>query len=231
MNNSIKTVAAPLSLLLFVLFLAHPAAGQVKKRIILVPEWSPSVEEEEEAWLELQEIRVAGRLIAPGQTFDADENWLKGMTLRVKVVGSKPFAAFSLGGQLFETVDGKSLPHESVKYSVMWMWGRAIRPQQGKPKLTTLKPGVVVELNYKNVEEIYREALVEAQEGTFCKLDMWGFHIQYHDGTVLDARLKYTGNTGHQPAGCASQQRHVPDPRHDGSQVNRSRWAAGEAGR
>ncbi|WP_258304826.1 hypothetical protein, partial [Escherichia coli] len=68
---------------LSLMFVDH-AAGQVKQRLIPFPEWATSSDEDDEVPLELVEIRVGGQTVILGQSFTADSNWLKKITLRVK---------------------------------------------------------------------------------------------------------------------------------------------------
>ncbi len=59
-----------------------------------------------DTYLEFIEIKMAGKPVVLGQPFDADESWLKGMTLRVKNLSDKPIVAFGVGGGL---ISGMSL--------------------------------------------------------------------------------------------------------------------------
>ncbi len=193
MNYSSRTRTILLSLLVVTVCFALPVAGQVKKRIIMLPEWS-TLDEQEEDRLELIEIKVAGRPVIPGQAFDADENWLKDMTLRVKLIGPKPVVAFQVSGVLFAGLNEKPLPHESVKNGLGWRWGKGFDPEKEKHRGAILKPGEIIELSYKNVSQLYRRVLAKEEEGGFCKLELGPGFRQYEDGTFLNPLIKYTGN-------------------------------------
>lgn len=173
----------PTALSLILLFFIQPVFGQVKKRVLPFPEWSAASDEDEIA-LELAEIRVGGRPIILGQAFDADENWLKNMTLRVKNISKKAIVAFGLGGGLLEGINEELKPYASFQYGIGWKWGKQFAPEKGKPKGTTLKPGETLELSYANVDQLTRKVLAKAGEGVFCKLQFMAPAIQYADGTV-----------------------------------------------
>src|SRR6266436_5636191 len=78
--------------------------AQKKQRVIPFPDWSLK-NTDDEVSLELVEIKISGRSIALDKPFDADDDWLKKMTLRVKNVGTKPLVAFGVGGGLLHHVD------------------------------------------------------------------------------------------------------------------------------
>ena len=183
MKYTSRTRVAALGFAVITLLFAHPAAGQVKKRLIPFPEWASSYEEGEEIQLELVELRVAGKPVITGQPFDADENWLKGLTLRVKNIGDKPIVAFGVGGGLLSGVDEELPPRASFRYGIAWNWGKGFDPEKGKPTGAVLKPGETVELSYVNVDGLTRKVLAREGEGAFCKLKFMAPAVQYEDGT------------------------------------------------
>ena len=194
MKCSSKIKVTSLGLVVATLFLVHPVAGQVNKRVIPFPAWASSIDEDDEIPLELVEIKVAGRPVILGQAFDADESWLKNMTLLVKNVGSKPIIAFEVGGGLLAAVDEELPRYASFRYGIGWTWGKGFAPEKEKAKGAVLKPGQIVELSYVNVNEEYRQML--AKEGTFSKLKFMAPGVQYQDGTVdLLSRMRFYGNT------------------------------------
>ena len=83
--------------------------------------------------------------------FDADDNWLKNLTLRVKNVGTKPIAFFNIGGGLFRRMDEALAWDESYQYVLGWeLEEREIGLSEiERPKRRGLKPGESVELNIR----------------------------------------------------------------------------------
>jgi hypothetical protein len=157
------------------------ALGQSKERIIPLPEWS--LDAEEEAQLELVEIKIAGKPIAIGESFDADENWLKAMTLRVKNISKKPIITFVLVSGLLEAIDEELQPSASFRYGIAWKWGKDSKPGKAQTKRIVFKPGEILELSYAHVNELNRKVLAKRGEGAFCKLEFMAPAIQYEDGT------------------------------------------------
>jgi hypothetical protein len=195
MKYSSGTRVAVLSFVVITLLFVHPVAGQEKKRIIPFPEWASSYEENEEIQLELVEIKVAGKPIILGQPFDADENWLKDMTLRVRNISNKPIIVFGVGGGLLEAADEELPPYASPKYGIGWHWGKGIDPEKKQSTGAVLKPGEIVELSYLNVGRLTRNVLAKEGEGAFCKLTFMAPGIQYADGRVAPMpRMRFYGN-------------------------------------
>ena len=183
MKYSSRRGLALLGFAVITLLLARPAVGQVKKRFVPLPEWASSNQEDEEVQLELVEIKVGGKLVILGQPFDADESWLKDMTLRVKNIGDKPIVAFGVGGGLLSGVGEELPPYASFRYGIAWNWGKGFNPEKEKPAGPVLKPGETVELSYANVDELTRKVLAKEGEGAFCKLKLMAPAVQYEDGT------------------------------------------------
>ena len=195
MKYSSETRAAFLSLVVVTLLFVHPVVGQVKKRLVPFPEWASSYEEGEEIQLELVEIKVAGNPVLLGQPFDADEDWVKKMTLRVKNISNKPIVAFGVGGGLLTSIDEELPPYASFQYGIGWNWGKGFNPAKEKLRGAVLKPGEVVELSYVNVDQLTRKVLAQAGEEAFCKLKFMAPSIQYADGTVDSIpRMRFHGN-------------------------------------
>src|SRR5689334_17518349 len=124
MKNSRRTRRTILLLIVSTLLSAYPVLGQVKKRVIPFPEWASSSAEDNEVLLEVVEIKVAGKPIVLGRTFDADENWLKDMVMRVKNVSNKAIITFGLSGGFLEGIDEELQPYASYQYALGWDWGR-----------------------------------------------------------------------------------------------------------
>ena len=190
-----KTKATYLILVILGLSFALPVTGQVKKRVITLPEWSP-LYEDEEFRVELVEIRIAGRPVIPGHAFDADGDWLKQLTFRVRIIAPSPVVAFGLSGELFAGINEEPPPHASVVHGVVWGWGKGFDPRKERAKGKVIKTGAVIELGYDNVERIYRDLLAEKRAGTFCKLRLGPWNMQYKDGTVVRPLLKFVGSRG-----------------------------------
>jgi hypothetical protein len=189
MRCSSRAGAAFLGLVVAALSSLQPVAGQSKKRLVPFPEWASSFEEDAEVLLELVEIKVAGKRVTLGQPFDADENWLKDTTLRVRNISRKPIVAFGVGGGLLEGV-GEELPHRaSYRYGVAWNWGEGFDPEKEKPAGAVLKPGETVELGYSNVSVLTRKSLAKEGEGAFCKLQFMAPAVQFADGTDVPTPL------------------------------------------
>lgn len=196
MGHLRRVRATLLGILAVTAFCAQTAAGQVKQRIILLHEtmWPG---DEGEARVELLEVKVAGLRVVPGRAFEADENWLKNITLRVKIIAPRPALAFDMGGVLYAGPDEEPPPHASVERSILWRWGRMLDPEKEKRPggARPLKSGQVVELSYANVGELSRQTLGKAGEGTFCKLELGAYLIQYTDGTTSSLLMKSYGGT------------------------------------
>jgi hypothetical protein len=168
------------------------ATAQTKTRLLPFPAWSLD-DTDDEVSLELVEIKIAGKRIGLDKSFEADENWLKNMTLQVKNVGTKPIVAFGIGGGLLTRIDEELPAYASFEYGIGWTWGKQFDPDKEKSKSTTLKPGEIVELAYRNVDSLTRKVLAKAGEGTFCKLKFMAPGIQYADGDSagMTARMRF----------------------------------------
>jgi hypothetical protein len=194
MKYSNKISVSLLSLIVVTLLSVHPIVGQLKKRVIPFPEWASS-SEEDESQLELVEIKVAGRPIVLGQSFDAAENWLKDMTLRVKNISKKPIVAFGIGGGLLKGIEEELPLYSSFQYGIAWNWGKGFDSKKEKSKGIVFRPGETVELSYVNVSQLGRKVLAKEGEGAFCKLKFMSPSIQYEDGTIDSMpRMKFYGN-------------------------------------
>jgi hypothetical protein len=169
-----------LLIIIFVSACSQIALGQSKERIIPFPQWA--IEAEDEAQLELVEIKIAGNPIAIGEAFDADENWLKAMTLRVKNISKKPIITFGVAGGLLEGVDEELPPYASFRYGIAWNWGKSSNSGKAQTKRIVFKPGEILELSYVHVDELTRKVLANQGEGAFCKLKFMAPGIQYKDG-------------------------------------------------
>jgi len=167
----------------FVLLGAEVGMAQTKNRLIPFPDWSLD-NTDDELSLELLEIKIAGKPIALDTPFDADDNWLKDMTLRVKNIGTKPIVAFGVGGGLLHGVWEELPMYASYQYGIAWNWGTNFNPEKEKPKGPGLKPGETVELTYANVNSLHRHTLSKDGEGTFCKLEFVAPAVEYIDGTA-----------------------------------------------
>ena len=141
--------------------------------------------QDDKVCLELVEIKIAGQPIVLDKPFDAADNWLKNMTLRVKNVGTKPIVFFNVGGGLFRRVDEELAWDASWQYVIEWNWGKRFNPEKEKPKKRGLEPGESVELTYTNVDSFNRGTLglVKEGEGAFCKLEFAPPAVEYIDGT------------------------------------------------
>lgn len=165
-----------------VLITVQIAGAQKKARLIPFPAWSLE-ETDFPASLEVVEIKIAGKPIALDTAFDADDDWLKNMTLRVKNVGTQPIAAFGVGGGLLHGI-GEELPgYASFRYGIGWNWGNNFNPDKEKHYGPVLNAGDTIELSYANVDSITRRVLAKEGEGVFCKLKFMAPAIQYVDGS------------------------------------------------
>ena len=98
---------------------SHSANAQTKERLVPFPDWSLD-NTDEEVSLELVEIKIVSNPIALDKPFEADDNWLKNMTLRVKNIGTKPIVAFGVGGGLHHGVAEELSMHASFDYGMAW---------------------------------------------------------------------------------------------------------------
>jgi hypothetical protein len=157
--------------------------AQTKKRLIPFPDWS-AAETNDEVALELVEIKIAGNPIRLDQPFDADDNWLKEMTLRVKNVGTKTITTLDIGGGLLHSVDEELPSSSSYQYAVRWHWTTGLKLDKENPPDREIRPGETIELTYAHVNSIYRRTLAKEGEGSFRKLKFTRPGIQYADGTL-----------------------------------------------
>lgn len=162
---------------------ANSATPQTKQRIITIyPSWTN--DDDDMVCLELVEIKVAAQPIALVEPFDADDNWLKNMALRVKNVGTKPIAYFDVGAILFKGIEEKLAWDESPKYVIGWTWGKRFNPEKEKFEGASLEPGQSVGLTYANVSPFHRGVLAQVvNEGALRKLEFTGPAVKYIDGT------------------------------------------------
>ena len=167
-----------------VVMCVHASTAQTKKRLVPFPDWSLD-NTDDEASLELVEIRIAGKPIALENTFAADDNWLKNMTLRVKNIGTKPIVAFGVGGGLLHGVTEELPMYASFEYGIAWNWGKHFNPDKEKHRGPVLNVGDTIELSYTNVDALTRRVLAHDGEGAFCKLKFMAPAIQYADGTSI----------------------------------------------
>jgi len=157
-------------------------SAQTKKRVIPFPAWSLDSTDDPVS-LELIEIKIGDKPIALDTPFDANDTWLRNMTLRVKNIGTKPIVAFGLGGGLLLGV-GEELPmYASFDYGIAWNWGNNFNPDKEKHHGPVLNVGDTVELTYANVSSLTRRVLAKEGEGAFCKLKFMAPAIQYADGS------------------------------------------------
>jgi hypothetical protein len=175
-----KTITA--LCVLVVLICIQPATAQTKKRLIPFPDWSLD-NTDDEVSLELVEIKIAGKPIALDKPFDADDNWLKNMTLRVKNIGTKPIVAFGVGGGLLPGIAEELPGYASFQYGIAWNWGNNFNPDKDKHHGPVLNVGDSVELSYANVSGLTRRVLAKEGEGAYCKLKFMAPAIQYADGS------------------------------------------------
>ena len=181
-----------------VLICVHAATAQTKKRLVPLPAWSLD-DTDGEVSLELVEIKIAGKPIALDEPFDADDNWLKNMTLRVKNVGTKPIVAFGVGGGLLHGVAEELPMHASFDYGIAWNWGKSFNPEKEKHHGPVFKVGDIVELSYANVNAFTRRVLAKEVEEPISKLKFMAPAIQYADGSSvgIGARMRFR-KTRHQ---------------------------------
>ena|ERR1700680_321006 len=194
MSSLVTAKSTLLIIAVALVVVSQPIAGQVKKRLIPYPQWADERDEDEKISLELVEIRVAGRLVVLGEPFEADENWLKDMTLIVRHIGKKPIVAFGVGGELLEGVNEELPMHASFQYGIAWNIGRGFNALKQKPTRNVLKPGQTATLSYQNVGPLTRKVLGKLGEGTFRKLEFMGPAIQYSDrtqSTPVGAAIKF----------------------------------------
>ena len=166
-----------------VLTAVQVATAQTKKRVIPFPSWSLD-NTDDEVSLELVEIKIAGKPIALDRPFDADDAWLKNMTLRIKNIGTKPIVAFGVGGGLLKGVAEELPMYASFDYGIAWNWGNNFKPDKEKHRGPVLNVGDAVELSYANVSALGRRVLAKEGEGAFCKLKFMAPAIQFADGSA-----------------------------------------------
>lgn len=183
-------LSAPIFIIL--LFSIQPVFGQVKGRIIPFPDRSLSSEDPDKIVLELIEVRVAGKPINLDERFEANENWIKQMTLVIKNVSKRSIAVIGLGGELLEGIDKELKDYQSFPYSISWTFGKQFDVDKEKPRGPILKPGETIELNYTNVDLTNIKLISNVEEGTFCKLKFMFPVVQYEDGEIDFApRIKF----------------------------------------
>ena len=173
-----------ISILLVIGFVigVQSTSAQTKKRVIPFPAWSLD-NTDDPVSLELTEIKIGDKPIALDTSFDADDTWLKNMTLRVKNIGTKPIVAFGVGGGLLHGVSEQLPINASFDYGIAWNWGNNFNPDKEKHHGPVLNVGDTVELTYANVSSLTRRVLAKEGEGAFCKLKFMAPAIQYADGS------------------------------------------------
>ena len=199
-NSEVGQLSTPVhlrkSIIIFsvavVLMYALSATAQTTKRLVPFPEWSLD-NTDDEVSLELVEVKIAGKVIALGKPFDADDNWLKDMTLRVKNIGTKPIVAFGVGGGLLHGVAEELPMYASFKYGIAWNWGSNVNSDKQKHRRPVLNPGDTIELSYANVDSLTRRVLAKEGGGVFRKLKFMAPAIQYADGSSvgLGVRMRF----------------------------------------
>jgi hypothetical protein len=124
-------------------------------------------------------VAVAGRQVTPGQPFTAGDDWLRGLTLRVKNVSSKPitYLQFSLsfpeahyhGGGLGQTLS----------------YGRNMASGQNAPGAMSLSPGEEAELTLTDEEFHNFRSFAERLNGSadFHRLWLGTATVKFADGT------------------------------------------------
>jgi hypothetical protein len=189
--NSDMTLSRTIHFLavLFLLVCAQVAFGQTRQRVIPFPEWS--AETDDEYQLELIEIKVAGKPVGFGEFFEANENWLSSITLKVKNVSKKTIVAFGVGGGLLAGLDEELPAHTSFQFGVAWNWGKSLDPKKSQPSVL-FQPGEILELSYVHVDGLTRQVLSKEGEGSFCKLKFMAPAIKFEDGSsVLAPRMLF----------------------------------------
>ena len=88
--------------------------------------------------VKITDIRVAGHSITTGEAFDADDDWLRTLTFRLKNVSGQPIMGARIGFGLPETKKGEGMIGFSLEYGqglgAVWL-----------PKLSS-SPGILVKL-------------------------------------------------------------------------------------
>lgn len=99
MNNLVNSVKF---LLLFLIFLSGTTlaiSAQEQERILLLPELHPL----HGRFIEIEEIRVAGKLVEFDKPFIADDNWLQSLVIKIKNISGKPLRYIQINFSLLDT--------------------------------------------------------------------------------------------------------------------------------
>ena len=177
--------------------LATPVFTQERDRIIDWPQRSMDAQIREADWqsfaptnveaVEIVDFKVAGVPIVPGRSFNAGEDWLKDLSVRVKNISDRQIASIMMMISFPETRYKQAGMDYFHGYRLEYREGRHTRVggDKGKP----LMPGAEVELAADEVQyKVDRRRVVEkAGLTSLSRATIVSVRVDFVDGAIWEA--------------------------------------------
>lgn len=160
------------------------AAGPVLKAGERIVEDRPAAPGSDPNIVVITGIEVAGRQVTPGQAFAAGDDWLRGLTLRVKNISSKPITYMQLNLSFPEaSYHGGGIGH-TLRYGRNMVGGA-----QNSPDFRPLSPGEEAELVFTDEEFHSFRTFAERLNGSinFRRVRLGIASVKFADGTRATA--------------------------------------------
>jgi hypothetical protein len=153
-----------------------PASAQERGRIV---EATAAVIRPEAQPLELVEIRAGGGAVDLGRPFQAGDDWLKGLTLRLRNISAEPISSLSVMMDLSEARRGGGALRVELTHGASA--GSGARPDG----VGYLMPGSEVEVRLTGAEyERVRQSVGEAGLARLSRAVLRSVRIEKADGTT-----------------------------------------------
>lgn len=156
------------------------AAGPALKAGERIVEVLPSKPDFDPDIVVITGVEVAGRQVTPGQPFAAGDDWLRGLTLRVKNISSKSIAYMEIGLSFPEASYHSGGIGHPLRY------GKNFAPgDRSAPDASLLSPGEEAELAFSDGEFHSFRAFAERLSGSanFRRVQLNDARVTFADGT------------------------------------------------
>lgn len=179
MNNLLKSAKF---LLLFLFGATFVISAQGQQRILVLPELHPL----HGRFIEIEEVRVAGKLVELDKPFTADDNWLQSLVVKIRNISGKPLRYIQMD---FSLLDAKINDNSIVGF--MFTHGILCSDKLNLPCnakndcLRLVMPGEEVEMKFKFGLYTRTKALALQKTGIskFNRVRVGIAFVQFEDGT------------------------------------------------
>jgi len=174
-------------LLCFILLMPIFCYGQSSGRIIdffakadnlagIVKDKDGKTSFSKESVLALVEIKVEGKTVKPGEYFDAADDWLKTLTVKLKNISGKPISRITLTLGIPEAKRKGGFASSALDYSSF----DANTGDQNGEKL--VMPGEIIELNQERYEAI-KFTMKQTGISTINQINIVAASVYFKDGS------------------------------------------------